>query len=302
MVQETISLKSKKRMTNKKRKAIIGLLFTLPWVIGFLAFGLYPIIKSVTYAFADKGSVDPLTLKYTVTGFGFTQFNKIFTLNPDHLTTIVEFIGDIAIVIPIVLVFSLLLAILLNQKIKGTGVFRSIFFLPVVLLSGNMLNYFSSYNLLTVSSITNGALEKVINTYFPGFLSELVVLAFSKIVLILWLSGVQTLIFLAGLQKIDKSVYEAAKVDGASNWECFWKITFPQVIPLMYVNIIYTTVIYSNLGEYNPIIRLIMSIQTNEIDFGKTYASALAWILFLIDLLVILIYSGVVKLTSKRYD
>ncbi len=291
-----------KRMSNKRKKALIGLLFTVPWLIGFLAFGLYPILRSLGFAFADYGRTNTDTLRYEVHGFGFSQFSKIFTSNPEHLELIGGFVVDILVVIPIVLVFSLILAILLNQKIKGKGVFRSIFFLPVVLLSGNMLNYFSSYNLLTVSSITNGALESVINTYFPGFLSELVVTAFSKIVLILWLSGVQTLIFLAGIQKIDKTVYEAAKVDGASNWECFWKITFPQVIPLMYVNIIYTTVIYSNLGEYNPIIRTIMAIQTDEVNFGKTYASAMAWLLFLIDLLVILIYCAVIKLTSKRYD
>ena len=298
----TNTLKKKKKMSNTKKKALIGLAFTSPWIIGFIAFGLYPLLRSIRFAFAKSGKTDFVTMKYTLTGFGFNQFSKIFTSEPEHLLAIGNFALDLAVVIPVVLVFSLILALLLNTKIKGKAIFRSIFFLPVVLLSGNMLKYFNSYNLLTVPSITNGALERVIDTYFPSFISTIVITAFSKIVLILWLSGVQTLIFLAGLQKIDKTIYEAAKVDGASPWECFWKITFMELIPLMYINIVYTTIIYSNLGEYNPIINIISAVQNDEVNYGKAYASALAWILFLIDMIEIGIFSLVVRLSSKRYE
>ncbi len=293
---------SKMKLTYRRRKSLIGLLFTTPFLIGFLAFGLYPILRSIRFSFATSGKTNLETLKYTVSGFGFAQFSKIFTKEPEHLLTIGRFSLDLLIVIPIVLVFSLILAMLLNQKIKGKGIFRAIFFLPVVLLSGNMLKYFNQYNLLTMPSITNGALASVIDTYFPSFLSVIIIQAFSKIVLILWLSGVQTLIFLAGLQKIDKSVYEAAKVDGAGSWECFWKITFMELVPLMYINIIYTVVIYSNLGSYNPIINIIQNVQSDEVNYGKAYSSALAWILFLIDILGIGIYSLAIKLASKRYE
>ena len=295
-------IKRKKKLSNTKKKALIGLAFTSPWIIGFLAFGLYPLLRSIRFSLATSGKTDYETMKFTLTGFGFTQFKKIFTEQPEHLLAIGDFALDLAVVIPVVLVFSLILALLLNQKLKGKGVFRSIFFLPVVLLSGNMLRYFNSYNLLTVPSITNGALERVISTYFPEFISTIVITAFSKIVLILWLSGVQTLIFLAGLQKIDKTVYEAAKVDGASPWECFWKITFMELIPLMYINIVYTTIIYSNLGEYNPIINIISNVQSDEVNYGKAYSSAMAWILFLIDILEIGIYCLAIKLGSKRYE
>ena len=297
------SIKPKKRrLSNTKKKSLIGLLFVSPWIIGFLAFGLYPLLRSIRFALATSGKTDFETLKFTLTGFGFAQFKKIFTQEPVHLLAIGDFALDLAVVIPVVLVFSLILALLLNQKIKGKGIFRSIFFLPVVLLSGSMLKYFNSYNLLTVPSITNGALETVINTYFPSFISTIVITAFSKIVLILWLSGVQTLIFLAGLQKIDKSIYEAAKVDGASGWECFWKITFMELIPLMYINIVYTTIIYSNLGEYNPIINIISSVQSDEVNYGKAYSSALAWLLFFIDIIEIGLFCLFIRLGSKRYE
>ncbi|HQN74586.1 MAG TPA: ABC transporter permease subunit [Bacillota bacterium] len=135
--------------------------------------------------------------------------------------------------------------------------------------------------------------------------------AFGKIVLILWLSGVQILIFLAGLQKMDKSIYEAARIDGASIWELFWKITLPALIPLIYLNIIYTTIIYANLSN-NAIVQIInvhsdeagmmAGTLTDEINFGRAYSAALSWILFFIELTVIGVYSLIVKLSSKRYD
>ncbi len=301
-MKDTSLNQAKRRLSNTKKKSLIGLAFVSPWIIGFLSFGLYPLLRSIRFALATSGKTDFETLKFTLTGFGFAQFKKIFTQEPEHLLAVGNFALDLAVVIPVVLVFSLILALLLNQNIKGKGIFRSIFFLPVVLLSGSMLRYFNSYNLLTVPSITNGALESVIDTYFPSFISTLVITAFSKIVLILWLSGVQTLIFLAGLQKIDKSIYEAAKVDGASGWECFWKITFMELIPLMYINIVYTTIIYSNLGEYNPIINIISSVQSDEVNYGKAYSSALAWLLFFIDIIEIGLFCLFIRLGSKKYE
>lgn len=292
----------RKPLKNKTKKALYGYLFTLPWVIGFGLFGVYPLIRSLRFAFSSSESLNAATRTFTVKGFGFAQLVKLISDNPEHLKTIGSFSLDILEIVPIVLVFALILALLLNQKIKGRGIFRSIFFLPVVLLSGAMLGYFSSYNLLTVPSITNGALAEVIENFFPGFLSSLIIQIFSRIVLILWLSGVQILIFMAGLSKIDKQVYEAAKVDGASGWDCFWKITFPALIPLMYINIIYTTVIYSNLGNFNPLINLITTTQTDSTLYGRGYASMLSWILFLIDILVIGLYSLLIKLSSKRYE
>ncbi len=299
MIMKTIG---KHRISNKRKRALYGFLFTSPWLIGFILFGLYPILRSLRFSLSSSERFDAATRSFTFTGWGFSQVAKLISNEPEHLQTILSFIGDILLVVPIVLVFALILALLLNQKIKGRGFFRSVFFLPVVLLSGTMLSYFSSYNLLTVPSITNGALASLIDSYFPGFLSEAVIGIFSKIVLILWLSGVQILIFLAGLSKIDKSVYEAAKVDGASGWECFWKITFPELIPLMYINIIYTTVIYSNLGSFNPMVNLISSCSTNSVEYGRGYASMLSWVLFIIDILTIGLYSLFIKLASKRYN
>ena len=110
---------------------------------------------------------------------------------------------------------------------------------------------------------------------------------------------------------MDKSMYEAAEIDGASMWELFWKITLPALIPLLYINIIYTTIVYSNLSN-NAIVQIInVSSDENrslagtlvdEVNYGRAYSAALSWILFTIELLVIGGYSLMVKLASKRYS
>lgn len=296
--------KQYKRLSNRKRKMIIGYLFISPYLVGLVILGLRPLISSLRMSFADTAAYvynqEKQIVEFIVKGFGLKQYFSLFKNNPEHVTTIVSFLRDIALVVPIVLVFSLILALMLNQKLPGRGIFRVIFFIPVILLSGSMIRNFNTYGLLTVPAIVNNAITESISFYFPDFIATIIIGTFDRVVLFLWLSGVQTLIFLAGLQKMDSQIYEAASIDGASLWESFWKITLPQLIPLMFINIIYTTVIYSNLSN-NPIIGLINSTMV-DVKFGRAYASMLAWVLFLIELAIILVYSGIVKLASRRYN
>ena len=291
------------KLPHKVRKAIFGYVFVLPFIVGLIIFGAQPILKSIRMALADvyQSNIDELTQEviFTAEGFGFTQFKLIFTENPDHLEAITAVLVDVAIVVPLVLIFSLILSLLLNRKIKGVKVFRMIFFIPVILLSGNLLTYFESYNLLVVPGMQGGAIQGILEFYLPAQVSDIIMQAFSVVILILWLSGVQTLIFLAGLQKTNKPVYEAAAIDGATKWEMFWKITFPSLIPLMIINIVYTAVIYSSLG--NELTGLISST-ANNIKFGRDYASALAWILFMIEIVVIGVYTLILQLANKHYD
>ena len=172
-----------------------------------------------------------------------------------------------------------------------------IFFIPVILLSGNLLGYFNTYNLLTVSQLQSSDLQNLLAFYLPSQVVEIIINVFGKIILILWFSGVQTLIFLAGLQKDNKAIYEAASIDGANRWEMFWKITFPQLLPLMTINIIYTTVIYSNTG--NALTSLI-SQTISQPDYGRDYASALSWILFGIEIVVIVFYVSIFKFANRK--
>lgn len=299
-------------LPNRIKRIIYAFLFISPWFIGLIYISIPILLKSVRMALSDK--------YYFVTGVGwqitgkwheFTQFKRIISDEPYHVSQIISTFKDIAIVVPLVVIFALILAMMLNQKLKGIGIFRTIFFIPVILLSGNMLMNFERNSLLTVPAIANGTISTFMTDYFPEVFNEVIISAFGKIVLILWLSGVQILIFLAGLQKMDKSMYEAARIDGASIWELFWKITLPALIPLIYINIIYTTIIYANLSN-NAIVQIINvhsdesqmlgGTLTDEINYGRAYSAALSWILFMIELVIIGFYSLVIRLSSKKYD
>ena len=301
-----------KHIPARVKESLHGLLFILPYLIGLFYIGIPLLARSVRMALSDKyyfiaGSGWQITGKWS----DFTQFKRIFTSEPFHLSQITLTLQDIALVVPLVVIFALLLALMLNQKIKGRGIFRTIFFIPVILLSGNLLSGFQNNQLLTIPGLSSGELFRFFQESFPPFFSTILLEAFSKIVLILWLSGVQILIFLAGLQKLDPSLYEAAEIDGASMWELFWKITLPAMIPMIYLNIIYTTVVYGNLSN-NAIVQIInissdqsrslAGTLVDEINYGRAYSAALSWILFFIELAVIGTYSLLVKLASKRYN
>ncbi len=290
-----------KKLSNKTKKAITGYLFISPFIIGTIIFGIEPIYKSIRMALSDFSGTRVIDgkPKFIIEGFGFDQFKAIFKNNPDHLEAILAVFKDMMIVVPLVLVFSLMLSLLLNKKLKGIKIFRMIFFIPVILLSGNLLTYFQTYGLLNVPALSSTGLAETLSFYLPTKITKIIMSAFSKVILLLWLGGVQTLIFLSALQKKDKPIYEAATIDGASGWEIFWKITFPQLVPMMILNIVYTTVIYGNLG--NELTSIIQS-SIVSVEFGRDYSSALAWILFAIELLVIGIYTLILKLTDKHYQ
>ena len=290
------------KLPNKKKNAVQGYLYILPWIVGFCLFGVYQLIISIRMSMAESATYiideEKATSVFTIKGFSLIQFKEIFQNNPEHLDTIFQTIGDVAIVIPLVVIFALILALLLKRPVKGIGIFRTIFFIPVILLSGNLLSYFTQYGLLTMPGIASGKIQEAIGFYFPETVADVISFAFGKIILILWLSGVQTIIFLAGLNKIDKAVYESASIEGASGWDSFWKITLPSISGLIIINVIYTTVVYCNLSN-NGIVRLINNTMVNPV-YGRDYASALSWILFIVEILVIGVYSLIIYLIFRR--
>ncbi|MDI6452768.1 carbohydrate ABC transporter permease [Peloplasma aerotolerans] len=297
-------LKKYQSLKHATRNAITGILFISPWLLGLYLFGLRPFASSLRMSFADSAlyviNSETQTVDFIVRGWTIRHFTSLIQNQPEHVGTVINVFLDIALIVPLVMIFALLLALMLNQPLKGKGIFRVIFFIPVILLSGNMLSYFNQYNLLSVPAIQSGAIAQGINAYLPRQFSILITGVFERIVLILWLSGVQMLIFLAGLQKNDRAIYEAAAIDGASVWDSFWKITLPGLHSLMIINIIYTTVIYANLSN-NALIGLINQTLV-DVRFGRAYSSALSWVLFVIQLLIIGIYTLMIKLSNRRYE
>lgn len=292
------------KLKRATRNKITGMIFISLWIVGLIIFGLQPLIQALRISLAKEARyvVDPVLNKVTfqLKGWTFKHFIEVFKNQPDHLELIIDVFLDVLLIVPLVIVFSLILALILNKNIKGKAFFRVIFFIPVILLSGSLLNYFGEYNLLTSPIIQSGVLQEGVTRFLPKEFSNIISMAFEKIVLVLWLSGVQMLIFLAGLQKHDKGIYEAAAIDGANAWESFWKITLPSLYGLIIINIIYTTVIYTNLSN-NRLAVLIENTLT-DVRFGRPYSTVLAWILLVIEVIVIFIYTVAIKISNKKYQ
>ncbi len=267
-----------------KRDAMVGLMFILPWIIGAIMFLAYPMINSFYYAL-NNIRFTTLGLKFTYVGYG--NFTQILLSDADFPTQLIDYLVSTIISVPIIVVFALIIAIMLNQNVKGKGFFRLIFFLPVIIVSGPILGMLNDQGAGGITAIDTQAITTAIKGFLPGALAEPISEIFENLVTILWYSGVQILIFLSSLQKIDRSMYEAAKIDGGSGWECFWKITLPNIKPMILLNCVYTIVFISN-NDQNQIIELIKnSMFSGTQEKGYGYASAMAWLYSIVELLIV---------------
>ncbi|ART77949.1 ABC transporter permease [Sutcliffiella horikoshii] len=265
-----------KQLSMRSKNSLTGLLFISPWILGFLLFTAYPLFYSLYLSFQK---VRITTEGIQTTFVKFDNFKDAFTVDALFTQKLLTFVQELVLSVPIIIVFSLIIAILLNQPIRFRNFFRMIFFLPVIIASGPVINELISQGVTSIPSIKDYAVFETMLSADSLFSSVLLYLM-DNLIIILWFSGVQFLIFLAALQKIDTQVYEAAKIDGASNWECFWKVTLPSIFPMIVVNTVYTIVTFS-IFSLNPVIE---HIQTNmfQINTGFGYASALSWIYFLL--------------------
>ncbi|MFB1051002.1 carbohydrate ABC transporter permease [Paraliobacillus sp. JSM ZJ581] len=284
-----------KRLTLKQKKSLIGYSFIAPWLIGFIIFTAYPLGYSLFLSFQEV-KIKPTGIATSFIGMG--NYEYAFAVDALFIQKLLDFLEEIVISVPIIIVFSLIIALLLNQKIRFKGLFRTIFFLPVIITSGPVIQELMNQGVTAIPSIKDYAIFQMMMTNTEGFLNSIIIYLMDNLIVILWFSGVQILIFLAALQKMDKQIYEAAKIDGASKWELFWKITLPTLFPMIIVNLIYTIVTYS-IFALNPVVG---HIQSNmfQIDTGFGYASALSWIYFIIIALVLVISVGLISIRSNR--
>lgn len=264
----------KKRLSLKQREGLMGYLFVMPWIIGAVIFVLRPLGQSFWFALS-KVKMTPKGRQ--VTFIAFQNFTQILQEDETFPTELAAYLVKTVMAVPIIVVFALIIALLLNSRIKGKGLFRLIFFLPVIIASGPVMAQLVDQGAGTIPAMNTAAIESVIG-FLPGIIADAIMGVFENIVMYLWYSGVQILIFLAAVQKIDTSLYEAARIDGGSTWECFWKITLPTIRPMTLLNAVYTVVYLSN-NEQNTIINTI-----RDAMFGTTgskgygYASAMAWL------------------------
>ncbi|NLY49229.1 MAG: sugar ABC transporter permease [Clostridiales bacterium] len=280
-----------------KREARYGYIFIAPWLIGAVLFLIKPLIESFQFSLAD---IRMTPFGRRITFVGYENYTQIWLEDKDFPFMLAAYFLETLMSVPIIVVFALIIAMLLNGKIKFKGTFRLIFFLPVIIVSGPVMLMLTGQGAATISSINIQAIYNTLAIYMPNYLASAIADVFGNMIMILWYSGVQILIFLSALQKIDSSLYEAAKIDGGSGWECFWKITLPLIKPMVLLNAVYTVIFISN-NENNSIINIIQSAMFAG-NKGYGYASAMAWMYSLAETLIIGIVALVMLTRKDAYD
>jgi ABC-type sugar transport system permease subunit len=300
-----IKKNDKLSLTLEGKNAVAGYLFILPFLIGFLTFMFFPILESLRMVFSDV-NIDLDKNRFSMDFSGMYNIKRVLMIDAEFNRMLIEEIGRMLLIVPAVIIFSLFIALILNQEFKARGMVRAVFFLPVILSSGVMIGLETNNTLLSSmaeiikegnlmkSSIT-GVLEDILVT--EGAASDFMEYIFNivnQIYDIAMASGIQIIIFLSALQTIPPSMFEAAKIEGSTSWECFWKITFPMVSPLILVNVVYSVVDYF-IRTDNRVMEKIRVAMMQLMEYG--FSTAMAWIYFLA---VILIIGVAMSLISRR--
>ena len=284
---------NKKLMTNSLRETLWGWLFVSLWVVGFLVFTCYPLLRTFGLSFNQV----TITAEGIVTEHvGGANYKNALLSDVVFTDALINFVGELILDVPIVIVFSLVMAMILNMGLKGTGLLRTVFFLPVIIMSGPVMKKLIENGATTIQGAAESALVQNVLGMLPEQLASILNNLLSSFIMILWFCGVQILIFLSALQKVDKPVYEAAKIDGASKWAQFWKITLPTLRPMIIVNMLYTIVSISSF-ELNEVIVLIQK-DSFAANYGLGYASALSFLYFIVLMLIMVMFVGIYGLRS----
>ncbi len=297
-------LPAKRKLTLSERKARRGWFFVLPFVLGLVLLYLPIVVDSIVFSFSYIGrQQDPVTgIPYDWTKFvGLRHFKA--GLNPSFLTSLGEGVVNLIWEVPAIVIFALFVAVILNQKMFGRAAFRAIFFVPVIISTGLMEAVNAAGTTADAGGIDDGTgaasgadqfismmdvqmlfSNMKVGTGLVTYVIDLV----NSIYDIVNFSGVQMLIFLAGLQSISPAIYEASRIDGASAWETFWKVTFPMVSPMIFVNAIYT-IIDSFTRQSNVVMQTIQAIYQDE---SEHIATAQAWTYFLVVILIVAVFAA----------
>lgn len=282
--------KSGLKMSLHTRNSLKGLVFVSPFIIGLILFFIYPILFSLRLSVGENIKI----VGMKVSGFTWEHYIKAFVVDVEFLPIFWESVKQTLTQFPLTIVLSLIIAILLNRDIKCRGLFRVIFFIPFLLGTGEVMKQLLNQGVdRAVLNVMDGTLIPYnVMMYFGPTIMEIVQTVLGVLVSVLWGSGVQILLFLSGLQSISPSLYEAAKIDGATEWEIFWKVTVPMISPMLLLNIVYTLV-NSFTNMTNPLLEYIKTYGFANAEFS--YGAALGWIYFIFIAVLIAIVFAVMK-------
>ena len=270
------------------RNQRLGLLFALPWIIGFTVFIAYPILASLYYSFCSYDAIRPPKW------IGIQNYQRMFSEDELFWKSLGNTLYIVVIGLPLALIASLGIALLLNQKLKGMAFYRTVFYLPSItpVVATSILWL---WLLNPDMGLVNIGLGKLGISQPPSWLTDPAWAKPALILMGLWGAGGSMVIYLAGLQDVPESLYEAASLDGANRLQQLRHITLPMLSPVILFNLImgligafqYFTQAYvmTNGGPEDATTFYALHMFNRAfMDFKMGYASAMAWILFLITL------------------
>lgn len=284
-----------KKLSFVTRGKVVSFICLVPWLIGFFVFTLSPLWEVLTYSFSKTVFLTNGVVEKTFVGLD--NYRDAFIKEGYFRIAMLEYLRQIFFMGPIILIFSLLVSLALNSFFRGRSFYRAVFFLPIILMQGPLLNTLEGLGTMTVKGLEDFFVFQFIGSGIPEVFSGPLMYAMRNFAYIVWLSGVQQLLLLAGLQKVDRNMYEAAAVDGASPWQRFWKITLPVIKPFILLAAIYTVVDLS-MSSLNPITGLIKQFMQSKAN-GFGYSAAISFMYLLLILLCVGVYAAVITVRRR---
>lgn len=293
-------MRKRKPMSLARRASWTGRLFVLPFYIGFIVFFAKPLLESLWFAF-NNVSIELGGYGYDFVGLSHIRY--IFTEDLDYSKNLLTSVGNLLWQTPIIVLISLFIAIILNSKFHGRTFVRAVFFLPVIVVTGTVTLIIQSdtaaSGVLSGGVVASGTIQystalqdMLVNAGLNSKMVEMFTTVSDAMFNLLWKTGIQMIIFLAGLQSISPSLYEASSIEGATAWENFFMITVPMISPMILVNLVYTIV--DSFTDANNLVITQMTAVSRSLNLGR--AAAMSWVYFLIIAVVL----GLVMLIYKR--
>lgn len=278
-----------------RRRVLEFLMFTSLWIVGFLAFQAYPLLQSleISMSTASIGSAGKLAFKFV----WLKNFRNALTVDANFTHLLIGTIVTTIFEMPLIIAFSITAAVLLNQRLWGTTFFRGLFFLPVVIGSSSVMAQLTNTNHgggavggvpLIVAGRVMAGLYTTVGPTLAGFVRTI----YQGLALMLWKSGVQVLLFLAGLYGVPQTYYEVARIDGASGWQTFLRVTLPALSPMILLVSIYTLVDSFTNPQINSLLGYMAQLQSSAGAAYYSEASAMGWIYFLVIFIILLLVFG----------
>lgn len=290
---------NKKVISWEQKKKRYGYIFILPFIIGAIFFILIPLITSFRYSFSY---IKVTTVGYDLEFKGLANYLNLFTVDPNFRKVLLDSVVNMIPNVAVSVMFSFFMASIISKQFKGRGLVRGILFLPVILSSG-IYTQLSSADSITQNMQQGVESTSSVSAAFVNMLNEMqissgivdfLVSSVERISVIVAMSAIPIVIFLAGFQSISSSIFEAAYVEGATKWETFWKISFPMVSPLILVCVIYV-IVDSFTNSSNEMINLIHKTSFTNFDFGLS--AAMVWCYMIVMLVII----GLVYFIINRF-